>query len=128
MRYSFITIILTLLTLASHTYARKPAVEDTYTVISADYNVVPKGMEAPINFTNKIPTLGKMDTQDKPSNTVVALLGLLAMICLPALMWFGITKTQAPRTEEQVSDEEASNVSQLDDYRKDKDHTDKKAS
>lgn len=130
MKHSLIALILILSALSFNAHARKPAVEDVFTVIPADYDVVPKGMEAPMNFTKKVPVLGKMDTQETPSNGWVALLGLLAMISLPMLMWFGITAGQQTMEDEveQAHEAPASNVSNLDDYRKDDTEEHKKAS
>lgn len=131
MKYAMLTIIISLLSLCAE--ARKPAVEDVFTIIPADYQVIPDEKLAPMNFTKKIPVVGKMDKQGTPANGWIAVIGLIAMLSLPGLMWYQLTQNNPSLKHEHHSDLPPQNVSRLDDYRKsdkdeDEDDQHKKAS
>ena len=133
MKLKLTTLLFSLITLTATSYGRQPAVEAVHGVISKDYYAVPQGMEVSINFKSKNPILGKVDTQTS-SSTWVALIGLFAMITLPALMWFQINKSQSRADQEEVLTdhipEHTATVAKLDDYRKPTNQSDehKKAS
>lgn len=104
--------------------ARKPAVEDSFGVISENYLVVEKGLETPINFNKNPIELGKLDSvnSSSPNSSIwIALTGLLAMIFLPIFMWLRLTSDQK-RIDDEVFGQEVpmqrNNVTHLEEYRK----------
>ena len=120
-------LFLSLFSIATSLFARKPAVEDFVGVESESYFDVPKGTEVIFNFNKHIEKLKQ--NENKVSNTFIAF-SIFAFICLPFFMWFMISGQKSNnnliKTNENTS---IKNVTNLDDFRKDvKEESHKEAS
>lgn len=125
-----ITTMLISITLSMSAQARKPAVEDIFTVESSDYKIVPKGQEVAVNFTNTSATnvaiMGQLNNNQSQISPWFAFLGFFALVSLPALMWFQITQNHPSLEKVDKKDQNTlqtpvaadSNIAKIEDYRK----------
>jgi len=86
-------IIFALMALSLTSFARKPAVEDFVGVETEDYRPTTKGTEVVFNFGNHLyqDQRTTLNTNTEIATNASAVIGLLSLIALPFLLFFGIT-------------------------------------